>query len=191
MQESYLPLKPSHAPGTSCSYTAVMSFGTTWKDFGGNILACPSLKRTFACTFLAIYYNKQAALKLITTSLLFLDFCLFVWKILNWFPPKGVWEWSVSFRATPFWGPARSEHQAAQLSGFMEKGRARRASFWWTGTWHGSLWKGCFQPIKFSCKRKRLSSLPAINHILKSGTTGRTGTCFLERGARVCNVLSC
>lgn len=78
MQESYLPLKPSHAPGTSCSYTAVTSFGTTWKDFGGNILACPSLKRTFACTFLAIYYNKQAALKLITTSLLFLDFCLFV-----------------------------------------------------------------------------------------------------------------
>lgn len=37
MQESYLPLKPSHAPDTSDSYTSVTLFGATSKDFSGNM----------------------------------------------------------------------------------------------------------------------------------------------------------
>lgn len=72
MQEPYLPLKPSHAQDTSCSYTSVMSSGAMWK-VEISLQVHHQKYPAFEHTFLAILYNKQAALKLKMTSLLFLE----------------------------------------------------------------------------------------------------------------------
>lgn len=162
-----------------------------WSYFEKTLVEIPLCahhwKKPFECTFLAISYNMQATLKLNMPSLLFLDLFYFVWKILNLFPSKSVWEWVVFFKGTPFWGPVRSEHQAAQLSGFVQKGRARRASFWWTGNLAWESLKKLLPAHNIFFARGKDS---LINHILKTGTTGRIGIHIFSRGVLGCAISS-
>lgn len=73
------------------------------------------------------------------TSLLFLDFCLFVWKILNRFPPKMFGNEvfpSEPLHSEGLRAPSIRQHSSVAL--WKREGLGEHP-FDEQGTWHGSL----------------------------------------------------